>query len=184
MAERTSLQQFQTDLARKLAESVDRPMASGWLGVSWRGVRALLPLTQAAEIFNPVALQRLPHTQGWVLGVANLRGGLSLVIDWVRLLGLEAQAPERGGDETVYWVHLNPALGVDAALCVDHLLGLRGSDDMVAVVPGPAVAGIKRRCRDRQAQEWVELDMVGLCASPSFMDPRLPAFARPVTGRT
>ncbi len=179
MGERPSLQQFQAELARKLADSVQRPLAAGWLGVTWRGVRALVPLTQAAEIFNPVALQRLPHTQPWVQGVASLRGGLTVVVDWVRLLGLQAQAPERGSDDTVYWVHLNPALGVEAALCVDHLLGLRGPDDMVAVLPGPLPQGLKRRCQGRDGHVWVELDLLGLCASPTFLDPRLPAFVRP-----
>lgn len=181
MATRLSLQTFQAELARKLAESAERPVAPGWLGVSWQGVRALVPLTQAAEIFNPVALQRLPHTQPWVLGVASLRGGLTLVLDWVRLLDLPAQAPVRGAEDTVYWLHLNPALGVNAALCVDQLLGLRAAHDVV-VEPGAApVPGVQHTCRDAQGQRWFELDLLALTQSPAFLDPRLPAFASAAT---
>lgn len=176
-APRVPLQAFQAELARKLAESAHRPLSAGWLGVSWRGVRALVPLTQAAEIFNPTALQRLPHTQPWVLGVASLRGGLSVVVDWVRLLGLSAPAQTLGGDDTLYWLHLNPALGVQAVLCVDQLLGLRDAQGMV-VEPAPqAVAGIQHVCRDAEGQRWVALDLVALCESPAFLDLRLPAFA-------
>ena len=181
MATRLSLQTFQAELARKLAESAERPLAAGWLGVSWQGVRALVPLTQAAEIFNPVALQRLPHTQPWVLGVASLRGGLTLVLDWVRLLGLPGQAPVAGGDDTVYWLHLNPALGVHAALCVDQLLGLRAAHDMVVEPSADPEWGVKHRCRDAQGQHWVELDLLALTQSPQFLDPRLPAFAHAAT---
>lgn len=181
MAERTStripLEVFQAELARKLAESAQRPLAAGWLGVSWRGVRALVPLHQAAEIFNPLALQRLPHTQPWVQGVASLRGHLAVVVDWVRLLGLQAQAHVRGGDDTVYWLQLNPALGVNAALCVDQLLGLRHAADMVRAPD--ADPGSLPTCLDHQGQRWVALDLAALCQSPVFLDPRLPAFAQP-----
>lgn len=172
-----SLQAFQTELARKLAESADRPLASGWLGVSWHGVRALLPLAQAGEIFNPTPLQRLPHTQPWVLGVAGLRGTVTVVMDWVRFLGLPAQAQTLGGEDTVYWVSVNPAVGVGAALCVDLLLGLRGAHEFTAEAAGPCPAGVRQWCVDADGQRWLELDLVALAQSPEFLDPRLPAFA-------
>jgi twitching motility protein PilI len=179
MATRIPLESFEAELARKLADSVNRPVAAAWLGVAWQGVRALLPLSQAGEIFNPVALQRLPHTQPWALGVASLRGGLAVVVDWVRLLELPVPMPARGDDDTVYWVALNPALGVGAALCVDRLLGLH---DVAAFEPDARPTdrpGVKRMCRDAQGQLWYELDVQALVASPRFLDPRLPAFAAP-----
>lgn len=178
VAPRPSLQAFQAELARKLAESADRPLASGWLGVSWQGVRALLPLAQAGEIFHPTLLQRVPHTQPWVLGVASLRGGLTLVVDWVRYLGLPRQTLLRDGDDTVYWVSFSPALGLGVALCVDRLLGLHTSADFVVEGAGECPAGVRQLCRDAQGQRWLELDLIALAQSPDFLDPRLPAFAR------
>lgn len=177
MATRIALQQFQAELARKLAESAEKPLAAQWLGVSWRGVRALLPLSQAGEIFNPVALQRLPHTQDWVLGVASLRGGLSLVFDWVRLLGLPLAEVSGVPDDTVYWVSLNPALGLGAALCVDHLLGLHGELGWSSEPAAPTHPAVVRVCRDATGQRWHQLDLQLLVQSPDFLDPRLPAFA-------
>ncbi len=178
VAPRPSLQAFQAELARKLAESADRPLASGWLGVSWQGVRALLPLAQAGEIFHPTLMQRVPHTQPWVLGVASLRGGLTLVVDWVRYLGLPRQTLLRDGDDTVYWVSISPALGLGVALCVDRLLGLHTSADFVVEGAGECPVGVRQLCRDAQGQRWLELDLIALAQSPDFLDPRLPAFAR------
>lgn len=177
MADRLSLQQFQTELARKLADSAERPVGTGWLGVAWQGVRALLPLAQAGEIFNPVALQRLPHTQPWVLGVASLRGGLTVVVDWVRLLGLTPTVPMHATElETVYWVSLNPALGAGAALCVDHLLGLRNTTSWTALEGATAHPALQRAWRDEAGDTWHELDLQALVRSPDFLDPRLPVF--------
>lgn len=179
MATRIPLASFEAELARKLADSVNRPVAAAWLGVAWQGVQALLPLAQAGEIFNPVALQRLPHTQPWVQGVASLRGGMVVVVDWVRLLDLPLSAPTRGDEETVYWVNLNPTLGVGAALCVDRLLGLHDSTAFEPDVRSTDRTGVKQMCRDAQGALWYELDLKALVASPRFLDPRLPAFAAP-----
>lgn len=180
MAVRVPLQQFQTELARKLADSAARPLGAGWLGVSWRGVRALLPLAQAGEIFNPVALQHLPHTQPWVMGVASLRGGLSLVVDWVELLGLAPTAPLHGTElDTIYWVSLGPALGVGAALCVDHLLGLHNPEAWTPEPAATAHPGVQCGWRDAAGERWHGLDLRALAQSPDFLDPRRPAFAMP-----
>jgi len=176
---RIPLDVFQAELARKLAESTQRPLAAGWLGISWHGVRALVPLNQAAEIFNPLALQRLPHTQPWVQGVASLRGQLALVVDWVRLLGLHAPVATRTADDTVYWLQLNPALGLHAALCVDQLLGLRHAADVLPEPDARPSLGVLQTRLDRSGLRWVELDLLGLCQSPVFLDPRLPAFGAP-----
>lgn len=178
MATRITLSDFQADLARKLADSAHRPVAAGWLGVAWKGVHALLPLAHAGEIFNPSALQRLPHTQPWVLGVASLRGGLAVVVDWASFLGLEPNASWHPTElETVYWVSLNPMLGVGAALCADQLLGLRGPSDFQAEVQSPPHPAVRQMWRDRVGQVWHELDLVLMAQSPEFLDPRLPAFA-------
>lgn len=175
---RPTLQAFQAELARKLAESAQRPATAGWLGVSWHGVRALLPLGQAGEIFNPTPMQRVPHTQPWVMGVASLRGTVSVIVDWVRFLGLPAQAQTPGSEDTVYWVSFNPAIGVAAALCVDQLLGLHAASDLMPEDAGASPPGVRQFCRDAAGHRWLELDLVALAQSPEFLDPRSTAFAR------
>lgn len=177
MVERVTLQQFQDELARKLAESAHRPLAATWLGVSWQGVRALLPLTQAGEISNPTALQRMPHTKDWVLGVASVRGVLTVLVDWVRLLGLIPPATPTQGGELAYWVSLNEAMGVGAALCVDQLLGLHGSEQwQVATTNAPLHPGIRQVWRDAQGDPWYELDLKTIVESAEFQDPSSSVF--------
>jgi len=183
MVERLTLPEFQAQLARKLAQAADRPAAADWLGVSWHGVQALLPLAQAGEIFDPAALQRLPHAQPWVAGVASLRGALAVVIDWVRLMGLEARGAEASEEATTYWVSLNPALGVPAALCVDRLAGLHNRVDLQwvsgqPVAAWPAILGV---WRDGDGQAWYEIDLVRLSQADAFLDLREPgSAARPL----
>ena len=45
-------------------------------------------LRQAGEIFEPQGLLPVPHTHPWLIGVANLRGGLYTVVDLGAFLGL------------------------------------------------------------------------------------------------
>ena len=53
----------------------------GALTVILAGLGVLMPLRQAGEIFAPVPLTVVPYTEPWMLGVANLRGGLHAVVD-------------------------------------------------------------------------------------------------------
>lgn len=182
MAERLTLPAFQAQLARKLAQAADRPVAADWLGVSWRGVNALLPLGQAGEIFEPSALQRLPHARPWAAGVASLRGALAVVIDWSLLLGLQApltEAVEADSDGSSYWVSLNAALGVPAALCADRLGGLRNRSDLqwVGARPLPDWPAVTGWWRDGDGRSWYEIDLVLLSQSPAFLDIRSPTVA-------
>lgn len=176
MADRIALQQFQDELARKLAAVAQRPQTVRWLGVSWQGVRALLPLTQAGEISQPTPLQRLPHARPWVVGVANLRGALTLVVDWVRLLGLDGDA-QGASTEQFYWVSLNTDFSLGAALCVDQLLGLHtGQSWTAADVPPGLPATIRQVWHDEQGQPWYELDLLAMVGTHEFQDPGASGF--------
>jgi len=180
-SKRPSLQSFEAELARKLAESGQRPRQAGWLALGLQGVRALLPLAQAGEIFVPTPLQRLPHCQPWVLGVTDMRGTMSLVFDWVRLLGCTPQGSAPVEQAGAYWVGFNPAMGLHAALCVDRLHGLRHKNDLeFEPTQGRYLPGVDRMAFDAQGQQWLELDLHVLCASAAFQDLLLPGFARSV----
>jgi len=180
-SKRPSLQSFEAELARKLAEASQRPQQAGWLALGLQGVRALLPLAQAGEILAPTPLQRLPHGQPWVLGVADMRGSMCLIFDWVRLLGCASQGSAPVEQAGAYWVGLNPALGIHAALCVDQLLGLRHETGLeFESTEGRYWPGVNRLARDAQGLHWLELDLPALCASAAFQDLLLPGFARSV----
>ena len=107
---------------------------SSWLAVESAGSLYLLPLGQSGEIFPWVAIQAVPYTQSWFLGVANLRGGLVGVVDLAGLLGSAAPRTEQALTEASL-LAFNAALEVNAALLVDRLAGLRGTDAFVSSEP-------------------------------------------------
>jgi twitching motility protein PilI len=181
MARRQSLQEFQARLARRLADPAADAPGTDWLGIAWRGVHALLPLSQAGEVVSPVALQPIPHTAPWVLGVAALRGGIGLVVDWVALLGLTRPTPAVAAEDdgAMYWISLGRDAGTPAALCADRLLGLHSRGAFVPM-PEPWPGGdapVVRAWADATGQRWHEIDLERLAQSPDFLHPHRPGFA-------
>ncbi|MCL5968208.1 MAG: chemotaxis protein CheW [Betaproteobacteria bacterium] len=178
---RPSRKSYEAELERKLAESGRRSAQAGWLALGWQGALALVPLAQAGEIFTPTPLQRLPHSQPWVCGVAGLRGNILLVFDWAQLLGCAApgQATPTALDAAgQYWVSLSPALGIGSALCADRLLGLRYEQSLEFAPATGHPSGVQRLARDAQGQQWLELDLPAICSRAAFQNLLLSGFSR------
>jgi twitching motility protein PilI len=182
MERRQSLQEFQARLAQRLADPAADAHGSDWLGIAWRGVHALLPLAQAGEVSSPVALQPVPHTAPWVMGVAALRGGIGLVVDWVALLGLARESPTVASagadDDAMFWVSLGRGAGLSAALCADRLLGLHRRSGFVSLQEPSATDDdlLVRAWADATGQRWHEIDLWRLVQSPPFLHPHRPGF--------
>lgn len=173
MAKRQSLKALQERLAQRLSEAKTQAVSAIWLAVEAGGQRYLVPLVQSGEIFPWVGVQRVPYTKPWYVGVANLRGGLSGVID----LAVLAQGPqprmglpERITSDTRL-VSLHAALGHNAVLWIDRLLGLRGPAAFSSVGERPAAAPpyVTRLLVDGQGQAWQELDLQALVSQPEFL---------------
>ena len=82
MAHREALKELQTRLAARLqAAKAENITVASWLAVESGERRFLLPLAQAGEISAWAGVQPVPYTQPWFLGVANLRGTLTGVVD-------------------------------------------------------------------------------------------------------
>lgn len=172
MSNKQALRELQQRLAQRMQAARDSAQAASWLAVEVAGVGLLLSLRQAGEIFTPVQIKPVPYSQPWLLGVANLRGGLHTVVDLAVFLGLRQGAAPRAEGGQTRLVALNPELNVNAALLVDRLLGLRG-DEQLQPEPGeldparPAFAG--PRLRDEQGRIWQVLDLEGLGHHPQFL---------------
>lgn len=142
---------------------------SGWLAVQAAAQHLLLPLTQCGEIHTSATVQRLPRTQPWLLGVANLRGQIATVVDLGAYLGLPA-APLAADGVCGPLVALPPALGVPAALRLGALKGMRQAaamqpDDHAAPPPWAAGAWL-----DEQGQRWLALDLALMTRQLRFID--------------
>lgn len=175
MANKQALRELQTRLAERMQAARTQPRGQSWLAVECRGHGLLLPLEQAGEIFAPVPLLPVPHTQAWFVGVANLRGGLHGVVDLARFLGLPEAAMTEAGREHSRLVALGAALGLNVALMVDRLAGLRAIDQMQAdtdISDRPAAARpafAPTRWRDHDGRSWQALDLDALAHDVRFV---------------
>ncbi len=171
MANREALRELQTRLASRLqAARTEGASVSSWLAVESAGNLYLVPLGQSGEIFPWVAVQAVPYTQEWFLGVANLRGGLVGVVDLAALLGTRVARTEQALSDASL-VALNAAMEVNAALLVDRLAGLRGTDAFVSSEPpadgSPAFYGTTYI--DSTGKRWQELNLQILSQHPAFL---------------
>ena len=171
MANREALRELQVRLAGRLqAARVEGLSVSSWLAVEAAGQSYLLPLAQSGEIFPWVAVQPVPYTQAWFLGVANLRGGLVGVVDLAGLLGSPVQRMEQMLAESSL-LAFNTALDVNAALLVDRLAGLRGTEAFMAsenpAEEAPAFYGTVYI--DAAGVRWQELNLQILSQHPAFL---------------
>jgi twitching motility protein PilI len=176
MAKRQSLKELQERLAQRLTAAKTEAVTATWLAIEAGGRRYLLPLVQSGEIFPWSTVQTVPYTKDWYVGVANLRGGLHSVIDLAGILQhgsstRSTQAAERITSESRL-VSLHAALGLNAVLWIDRLLGLRNPGAFVSAQgerPAEAPACVARVLVDAQGQDWQELDLQQLVNEPEFL---------------
>jgi twitching motility protein PilI len=171
MARKQALRDLQTRLAERMAAARTQVRPTSWLAVECAGHGLLFPLAQAGEIFSLVPLVAVPHTQAWFAGVANLRGGLHGVVDLAAFLGVRRASPGEAAREQQRLVALNPSLGLNCALLVDRLAGLRSADQLAGEPDDgntrPAFAGL--RWRDGGGRAWQEIVLSSLAEDEQFL---------------
>ena len=174
MANRQALRELQSRLASRLLAARDEGASVAWLAAECGNAAYLFPLSQAGEIFPWTPVQPVPYTRPWFLGVANLRGGLAGVVDLARFAPGADDTPARSetalADASL--LTFNAALGVQCALVVDRLAGLRGGDAFASVTPraADAPAWFGPVYTDLQQRPWQEIDLQALAAFPPFLD--------------
>jgi twitching motility protein PilI len=173
MANKQALRDLQSRLAERLQAARTTARGQSWLAVESSGRGFLLPLREAGEIFALAPILPVPHSHGWFLGVANLRGHLHGVVDLAGFLGVKsgATAPEALAREQSRLVGFNQLLEINCVLMVDRLSGLRSdealtrdSDDGVARPPF-----VGARLRDAQGRVWQELLLAELSSNDEFL---------------
>jgi len=171
MANKEALRELQTRLAQRMQVARSEPAAHAWLAVECAGQGLLLPLDQAGEIFNAGRIMAVPHTRSWFCGVANLRGGLHGVVDLAVFLGLRARGSHEHGADVARLVAINPTLGVNCAVLVDRLAGLRHQADLSQAEESPQArpgfAGTS--WRDNAGRPWQEIKLAALAADVQFL---------------
>jgi twitching motility protein PilI len=170
MAKREALRQLQSRLAERLQQARTEDRSASWLALECAGRGLLVSLPSAGEIFPLGAVQPVPHTRAWFLGVANLRGQLHGVVDLAAFLGLRNPGAG-GGREQARLVALNPALGANCALLVDRLAGLRNTEQLRPLPPPaeprPGFAG--PGFEDHAGRPWQAIDLAALARMDQFL---------------
>lgn len=167
-ARRTRLREFQAQLVERmqLASSGAQSHASK-LGVMIGQSRWLLNLQEAGEIVSVGAITKVPLTQDWFLGLANIRGNLISVIDLARFHGL----PPTPIDKESRIVAFAPSLSFNSGLLVSKVMGLRNIGDMEPEVVSEASdkPWAVQRYIDRESNAWTELDISTIVQDPAFL---------------
>ena len=157
MANREALRDLQSRLASRLQAAKAEGLSISWLAVRAGGLDYLLPLAQSGEIFPLPAVQAVPYSQSWFLGVVNLRGGLYGVVH------LDAF--------TASVVTLNAALELNCSLLIDSLAGLRHVGAFSGSEPPPEGAPpyFGNRYVDADGSRWQEINLQQLSQMSEFL---------------
>ncbi|MBT3066921.1 chemotaxis protein CheW [Rhodoferax sp. U11-2br] len=170
MSNKQALRDLQTRLADRLQSAQGQSVSVAWLAVRLGEAHYLLPLSQSGEIFPLPSITQVPYTQAWFCGVANLRGGLYAVVDLLALMGDAAVRSEQAWAQ-VRLVTLNAESGLNCALVLDGLMGLRRQEAFTGVEPAPdgSPAWFGHRLIDTYGQVWQEIDLYALSQTTAFL---------------
>ncbi len=167
MARRTGLREFQLSVAERLRTAASRAALSSKLGFQVGSDNWFVALTQVSEVIPVPSTVRVPLTQPWFRGVANVRGNLCGLLDFSSFQGGEAIGP--GMERRVILVsdRLLPGSG----LLVSRMLGLRNPEQFSPVArpsgSPPWVGGVYS---DAGGGRWLELDLAALVREPRFLE--------------
>ena len=172
-ARRLRMREFQTRLVDRMqAARGGIDVRAGQLGVLIGATRYLFDLTQAGEIITVGAITRVPLTQPWFLGLANIRGNLISVVDFSRFV----DGPATVLDKQCRIIAFAPSLAFNGGLLVSRVLGLRNIADMQ---PHGAASASERDSGDRwnkaahyidkEQDVWQMLDLIAVTRNPQFL---------------
>lgn len=141
-----------------------------WTGIAFRvdGANLIAPLGEVSEILTLPSLSRVPGTQSWVKGIANVRGNLLPVMDLQGYLGHGRAVPSRRSRVLV----INQQ-GVFAGLVVDEVLGLKHFYDEDRTMDLPmhdeSMRPYLKHAFRRGEEHWGVFSMRELAETPQFL---------------
>lgn len=167
MARKTSLRDFQEYLATRLSNAAQGKGSSSWLGVEAGGESWLVDLSDGGEIVQTAQLAPVPLTRPWFVGIANIRGNLHAVSDFSQFRG----GPPIAQNTNTRLLLIGARHGVNAALLVSRMLGLKKPEDFTSELPDPAMPSWgTQRFADTQGKIWHKLSVRELLADQDFMN--------------
>jgi twitching motility protein PilI len=165
--QKTDLTAFQNDLRARLAATAQNAPAFTRLAFHAAQSNWLVDIKHLSEVVEVPPLAPVPLTQRWFLGLANVRGNLHCVIDFVAFSG----GGEQRLDERSRLLLISNNLVRNCALLVSSVSGLRNPADfsLDEIAPTPTGRWIAATHTDTREDYWHELDLPALVAEPRFV---------------
>jgi twitching motility protein PilI len=165
-AAKLDLRTFQQELASRLATKTAAQVESSRLGFSCGDERWLIRLSDAGEVITMPVVVGVPLTRPWYMGIANIRGNLYSVIDFVKFIGREGKALSAQSRMVVF----GPRAGeLNVGIVVQRVLGLRNLAELAPAAPAEnPPAWYAQRWMDADGNAWQEIDLARLAQDPSF----------------
>jgi twitching motility protein PilI len=165
MAKQLSLREFQQGLAHRLREAQVEAEPSSRLSVEAGKGNWLLKLDEAGEMLPLPEISSVPLTKPWYLGLANIRGVLSSVVDFGAFMD---------GEPTVRTPDCRLLLITErfksfSGLMIGRMLGLKNVQNMELVEGTRRRPWIGATYRDQDGRVWNELDVGALVANEEFL---------------
>jgi twitching motility protein PilI len=164
MAAKTSLRDYQRDLAERLRSAEAAGVSASRLGLQAGEDAWLVDLAEAGEVLPVPAITPVALTRPWFKGLANIRGNLYSVVDFPAFLGAGPVA--LGPDARLLLIGERFRLG--AALLVDRSLGLRNPTHLQPSDAAPHPWS-RAQFQDSDGRQWRELDLLRLAQHPDFL---------------
>jgi twitching motility protein PilI len=162
---RGSLRAFQEELSRRIAAAGTVVRKDVRLLVQCGSSGWLIRLPDAGELVPPPDLTRVPLTQPWLRGLANVRGTLYAVVD---LAAFSGEAPI-AGKAAARLMLVGQRYGNNSALLVERVIGLRNLADFSEIERTRSEQWAGSQYRDADGQHWSELEIEALLQAPEFL---------------
>mgnify|MGYP000225667845 CR=1 FL=1 len=166
---RARLRDFQSQLMERMqAAKAGSHIRANQLGVQIGKGRYLIDLKEAGEIVTAGNMTKVPLTKDWYLGVSNVRGSLTSVIDFSKFGGGEVTPIESSSRVLAF----SNSLSFNSGLLVSKVLGLRNVDTMQLLEPGEDAVGkpwLLNRFLDTDGNEWWQLSLTLLVQDQNFL---------------
>lgn len=165
MARQISLREFQQGLAQRLREAEAEAEPTSRLSVEAGSRNWLLKLDEAGEMLPMPEISSVPLTKPWYLGLANIRGVLSSVVDFGAFTD---------GEPTVRTPECRLLLITErfhslSGLLISRMLGLKNVQNMELVEGTPDRPWIGAAYRDQDGRVWSELNIGVLVSHDDFL---------------
>lgn len=158
------LREYQRGLLSRMANP-DIGQAATKLGMLIGNGRWLVDLADVGAVVAVPPIAKVPLTNVWFVGVANIRGTLHSIVDFSRFLGGE---PVTLDDQTRL-VLIGEHYRINSGLLVSRILGLHRDDQFQPDDNATPLPWTIAQYRDTQANSWRRLDVRALIAHPDFL---------------